>query len=616
MAHLQNRDQPEYRLSSPQKSITFKDATISWPSDEPDTFKLRLNLEFPAGGLSVIHGKTGCGKSLLLAAILGEARVLSGTLSVPSASYRSTEEINLSDESWIIKHSMAYVAQIPWLEDASVKQNILYGLPFDQSRYSDVLDAAALVKDLEILPDGDATELGSSGVNLSGGQKWRVSFARALYSRAGILVMDDIFSAVDAHVGRHIFERGLCGRLAAGRTRILVTHHIGLVLNAAAYVVEIDRNGKARGVPAAAYSGPSSGSMTPEPEVDLVDAEEDNLPSKKEEERVAAKFVEEEHREEGRVSFKVYVAYLRASGGYIVWAFLLLSFAIYCATTLMRSWWVSRWSDEADQVDKQMKDLHPLAKGHHDTVFYLLIYLGISLLTILTTALKTGITLLASLRASRILFQSLTDSILRAKVRWLDTTPTGRILNRFIGDFEKVDDEISRAISRGAHYTFVLIGVVVANVYVSVWSLIPSAVLVLSCIWIARIYISGARDVKRLESNSKSPVLEHYTTSLAGLATIRGFGKREEYVQKMYAHIDKAARTEWVSHVTIGWMEFRQGFLGILFAVVVACGVVLLPGIDAPLAGFALSFALEVRPFLRLVLLCSSFSVTGSNPTM
>jgi ABC-type transport system involved in cytochrome bd biosynthesis fused ATPase/permease subunit len=193
MAHLQNRDQPDYRVKSQQQSVTFKDATISWPSDELDTFKLRLNLEFPAGGLSVVHGKTGCGKTLLLAAILGEARVLSGTLTVPSPSYHPDDEFGSLHDSWIIKHSMAYVAQIPWLEDASVKHNILYGLPFDQSRYDDVLDAAALVKDLEILPDGDNTELGSSGVNLSGGQKWRVSFARALYSRAGILVMDDIF---------------------------------------------------------------------------------------------------------------------------------------------------------------------------------------------------------------------------------------------------------------------------------------------------------------------------------------------------------------------------------------------------------------------------------------
>ena len=125
------------------------------------------------------------------------------------------------------------------------------------------------------------------------------------------------------------------------------------------------------------------------------------------------------------------------------------------------------------------------------------------------------------------------------------------------------------------------------------WALIPAIVLLFSCILIARIYIKGARDIKRLESNSKSPVLEHYTSSLLGLATIRSFGKTEEYVQQMYTMLDQEARTEWHGHFAVGWMEFRQGFLGILFAVIVACGVVTIPGIGAPLAGFALGFALE-----------------------
>lgn len=144
-----------------------------------------------------------------------------------------------------------------------------------------------------------------------------------------------------------------------------------------------------------------------------------------------------------------------------------------------------------------------------------------------------------------------------------------------------------------ASYTFQLLGIVVASFFVSVWALIPALILLIACIFIARIYIKGARDVKRLESNSKSPVLELYTSSLLGLATIRSFSKQKEYLQRMYAMLDQEARTEWYGHLAIGWMEFRQGFLGILFAVIVACGVVALPGIGAPLAGFALGFALE-----------------------
>src|SRR5947207_5604768 len=125
---------------------------------------------------------------------------------------------------------MAYVAQNPWIENATIKENILFGAPLDADRFQKVIRACALLPDLLMLPDGEETEIGDKGINLSGGQRWRVTLARALYSRAEILIMDDIFSAVDAHVGRHILEHALLGDLARGRTRILATHHIGLVL--------------------------------------------------------------------------------------------------------------------------------------------------------------------------------------------------------------------------------------------------------------------------------------------------------------------------------------------------------------------------------------------------
>lgn len=180
-------------------SITFNDASVAWPSDsqeqDPDRFILRdVSIAFPPGELSVISGQTGSGKSLLLAAILGEADKLSGDIAVPkapAAQERYDYKANKSD--WIIESAVAFVAQIPWIENASIKNNILFGLPFDAGRYKKVLGCCALEKDLEMLPDGDQTDIGANGINLSGGQRWRVTFARALYSRAGILILDDIF---------------------------------------------------------------------------------------------------------------------------------------------------------------------------------------------------------------------------------------------------------------------------------------------------------------------------------------------------------------------------------------------------------------------------------------
>lgn len=237
----------------PADYIAFEDASVAWPAEEEDIedsedrFILRdLTLKFPTKSLSVVSGRTGSGKSLLLSSILGECDVLSGTIKVPVPLPITDRFDHLATKAnWIIDSAIAYVAQMPWIENATIKANVLFGLPDDPERYQKVIFACALAKDFEMLPDGDLTDIGANGVNLSGGQRWRISFARALYSRAGILVMDDIFSALDAHTGRHVFENALTGELGQNRTRILVTHHVALCLPRTDYSVLLE-NGRVK----------------------------------------------------------------------------------------------------------------------------------------------------------------------------------------------------------------------------------------------------------------------------------------------------------------------------------------------------------------------------------
>jgi ABC-type multidrug transport system fused ATPase/permease subunit len=255
-------DRIENFLAAPEKIvntvpgdyIAFEEASVAWPADNDeneqdseDRFVLRdMTLKFPPEGLSVVSGRTGSGKSLFLSAILGECDVLGGKLMVPVPPPITERYDHLATKAnWIIDSAIAYVAQIPWIENASIKDNVLFGLPDDEERYKKVIAACALEKDFDMLPDGDLTDIGANGVNLSGGQRWRVTFARALYSRAGILVMDDIFSALDAHTGRHVFEQALTGELGQGRTRILVTHHVALCLPRTDYSVLLE-NGRVK----------------------------------------------------------------------------------------------------------------------------------------------------------------------------------------------------------------------------------------------------------------------------------------------------------------------------------------------------------------------------------
>lgn len=354
-------------LSSPEISIrpktadtiVFTNAAIAWPSDddsEDNRFILRgMDLVFPKGELSVISGKTGTGKSLLLSAILGEADLLNGDFHVPKAPSRLQRQDEKANKlNWIIPGAIAYVAQIPWIENASIRDHILFGLPFDADRYSKTIDACALERDLEAMIDGDDTEIGANGINLSGGQKWRITLARAIYSRAGILILDDIFSAVDAHVGRHIFEHCLDGSLAAGRTRILVTHHTELCRHKARYFVEL---GEGRVLATTTFSEPCKAPqevcvrkvdnrLTNQDEVELqghttlnspedsVDGEE-ALGKRDAQERIPntpkrqpRKFVEEEARKHGAISWRNYLTYLSDSGGLVYWIGALVIFVL------------------------------------------------------------------------------------------------------------------------------------------------------------------------------------------------------------------------------------------------------------------------------------------------
>lgn len=234
---------PENYYQSPvDDRFIFDQAAIRWPGSGQKGFTFsHLTLDFPSHALSVIVGPTRSGKSLLLAAILGECDVIHGEVKKP-ASPRNPCDIPIKD--WLIDTAMAYVAQTPWIENASIKENILFGLPENSERYQQVLFACALSRDLSTFEERDRTEIGPKGVNISGGQRSRIALARALYSRAGVLVMDDIFSAVDAHTAQHLCTHALCGPLAKDRTRILVTHHFSLCAPHAEYIVSLTSDGK------------------------------------------------------------------------------------------------------------------------------------------------------------------------------------------------------------------------------------------------------------------------------------------------------------------------------------------------------------------------------------
>ncbi|KAJ5824161.1 ABC transporter integral membrane type 1 [Penicillium robsamsonii] len=642
----------------PGEYIAFDNASVAWPAEEQDIqdsedrFVLRdMTLKFPTKSLSVVSGRTGSGKSLLLSSILGECDVLTGTIMVPVPPPITDRFDHVATKAnWIIDSAIAYVAQMPWIENATIKANVLFGLPDDPERYRQVIFACALEKDFEMLPDGDMTDIGANGVNLSGGQRWRVSFARALYSRAGILVMDDIFSALDAHTGRHIFEHALTGELGQNRTRILVTHHVALCLPRTDYSVLLE-NGRIK------YAGTVDDLKESHHLEDILreeqaaeqagliaDRDHHELPNDEEttlqkvisntsyqkastapngqapngngtataQTPTPKKFVEDEKRETGSVRLAVYLAFLNKAGSVVYWLITLAVYLSFSTLLIGRSWWINIWTSSSSNTKVHPEQYHILLQHtmqptspvpqHDDLFMYLGVYVAISVIACIIGTARYYCILSASVRASRNLFNGLIYAVLRAPLRWLDTVPLGRILNRFTADFHSIDSKIGYDVGFFVGKVLDVLAIMIAGMLVDWMMILFGLVLLAVCLKLAVSYLEGARQIKRLESTAKSPVFEQFGSSLAGLITIRAFSKPDTYVELMYNKINRHAQAWWTLGLFNRWLAFRMSIVGAIFSTVTAGLVVYLPGISASLAGFALSFALQYNNAITMAL--------------
>ncbi|KAG8678724.1 hypothetical protein FRC08_017559, partial [Ceratobasidium sp. 394] len=370
---------------------------------------------FPEGLLSVVFGPTGCGKSSLLAAILGEMDCLEGEVYLPKEPTRVNDMTGL-------RMSASYCAQQPWLEHKSIKDNILFGSPFDKERYEATLSACALGPDLAIFDDGDETEIGEKGVSLSGGQKARVALARAVYARTQVVLLDDVLSAVDSHTAEHLVHRCLLGPLMKHRTVVLVTHHVELVLPAAGWVVRLHEGRvEAQGT----VEGMREDGMLPlgrgkskEWGAGEDDEKEDGVEKKNEEKKAATKLVEDEKKSEGSVKGKVYRTYLSAAS-YWLFGLLVLLLAIDQLLQLAQRFWFKHWSESYEpktSIAHLTRDWFDFGfpSATQNVVPYLLVYIGLQATTSLVNVLGQVPTIWSTLRASRTLYDRMLRSVMRS----------------------------------------------------------------------------------------------------------------------------------------------------------------------------------------------------------
>ncbi|KAL4079580.1 hypothetical protein J3A83DRAFT_4368342 [Scleroderma citrinum] len=653
-------------LSMQNQTIALQNATITWPQDRIQTgsatpsaastprhkfILLDLALSFPEGELSLVCGKLGSGKTLLLLALLGEADVLAGQVVCPRSPPDTLARFagqHVPPEEWIVKNVCAYVPQTAWLRNASIKENILFNLPYDEERYQKTIEACALVADFLILEDGDESEIGERGVNLSGGQKARVSLARAVYSRASVLLLDDVLSAVDAHTAHHLYYQCLKGDLMHGRTVILVSHHVQLCVSGATYIVALD-NGRVifqgdkeafqasdiigtlvhsgggdgedkdketetqekkmtadpSAVPVSATeepinynSGEATGATTPtetDPNSEISSTaftSEDTAKANKPQDRKSPRrLVEEEKRAVGHIRRDIWETYVKAIGGWKFWTVFIFALILGALSPVLENWWLKTWSG-ADPVEAERRG----------PVFYITIYAVVTIVGLFLNVFRFYVLYIGSINASAVLYKRLLEAVLFANIRFHDTVSRGRLLNRFGKDFEGIDSSMADNFGRSIFYGLAAVTTIVT---VSVIGGIPFICLgaILGYMYhnVAKVYGQTARDMRRLDSVTRSPLYSIYGETVAGVTILRAFGASSKFLRDMIRCVDTNSNPYYWMWGVNRWLSTRFNLLSSALIGLTGFVAVSSPSISAALAGFALAFASNITHNLLLL---------------
>uniref|UniRef100_A0A4W5MYN9 Multidrug resistance-associated protein 4 n=1 Tax=Hucho hucho TaxID=62062 RepID=A0A4W5MYN9_9TELE len=572
-------------------SVEIKDLICYWDKclDAPSLQNLSLTVK--SEQLVAVIGPVGSGKSSLLSAILGELPHNKGVLRV--------------------KGQLTYASQQPWVFPGTIRSNILFGKELHPQKYEKVLRACALKRDMELLPDGDLTVIGDRGATLSGGQKARVNLARAVYQDADIYLLDDPLSAVDAEVGRHLFEQCICGILK-NKPRILVTHQLQYLQAADQILVLKEGHMVARGTYSELqHSGVDFTSLLKrdeeeEPQTNnnhsvvkhafsqnsissrnSVVSHTTSMHSIKDGEE-PVQTVAEESRSEGNISASLYFKYLNAGASILVMLGTILLSLIAEVLT----------HPKCQAGNNNMSPFYHLASTVNTSILTsdrFSLCSGLTLASVIFGFARSLVMFNVLVKAAQSLHNRMFNSILRTPVRFFDVNPIGRILNRFSKDISQLDSMLPNTFVDFSQSILQNIGVVVVAASVMPWILIPVVPLLIIFLFLRRYFLQTSRDVKRLESTTRSPVFSHLSSSLQGLWTIRAFGAEERFQNTFDAHQDLHSESWFLFLVTSRWFALRLDGICAAFVTVTAFGCLFLrDGLEAGAVGLVLSYAVTL----------------------
>uniref|UniRef100_A0A670K1M6 ABC-type glutathione-S-conjugate transporter n=1 Tax=Podarcis muralis TaxID=64176 RepID=A0A670K1M6_PODMU len=511
----------------------------------------------PRGSLCAVVGQVGAGKSSLLSALLGELHKTEGTL--------------------LTKGTVAFVPQKPWIQNMSVEDNITFGQKMDRRWYNRVVEACALEPDLESFPAGSQTEIGEKGINISGGQKQRLSLARAVYKKASIYLLDDPLSAVDSQVGQHIFEQVIGPNgLLKNKTRVLVTNTIHILPKVDNIIVimngTISENGSYHELVQRQWAFADflrSHDTDEKEDQDLQDG---------------AEFTTEgEKQQTGRAKTSVYLTYLRVAGSFL-WAYILILFICQQAASFCQGYWLSLWANDPVYNGTQQ---------HTELRIGVYFFLGFAQ-GLFSPAVSLGPF------CKFLLFRRLLHDVLRLPMSFFERTPSGELLNRFSKEMDAIDSIIPDKLKSLLGFLFILLEIYVVIVMATPIAVVAIVPLTALYAVFQSFFVTTSCQLKRLEAASRSPIYSHISETFQGSIVIRAYKDQRRFILQNDLKVDENHRASFPAVVADRWLATNTEFLGngiVLFAALLA--VVNKSHLSPGIVGFSVSCALQITGVLN-----------------
>nr|CAB3468202.1 unnamed protein product [Digitaria exilis] len=586
---IKEEDVKRVHLDNSHITVQVQDGNFSWNANRADLSLRNVNLSISRGEKVAVCGPVGSGKSSLLYALLGEIPRISGSVGVFD--------------------SVAYVSQTSWIQSGTVRDNILFGKPFDKELYEKAITSCALDKDIENFDNGDLTEIGQRGLNMSGGQKQRIQLARAVYNDADVYLLDDPFSAVDAHTAAVLFYDCVMTALAE-KTVVLVTHQVEFLTETNRILVmeggqvsqqgkysELLESGTAFEKLVSAHQSSitaldTSASQQNQDQGQLL-PDENIVPSALQATRqasdieVAAKgpsaaiqLTEEEVKGIGDLGWKPYKDYINVSKGAFQFSGMCTSQVLFTCFQIGSTYWLA----VAVQMDNVSAALLVGA------------YSGLSIFSCLFAYFRSYFAAILGLKASKAFFSGLMDSVFKAPMSFFDSTPVGRILTRASSDLSIVDFDIPYSMAFVTTGGIEVITTVLVMGTVTWQVLVVAIPVTITMVYVQRYYVSSARELVRINGTTKAPVMNYASESILGVVAIRAFAATDRFIHRNMQLIDTDATMFFHTVAAQEWVLIRVEALQSLTIITAALFLVLVPpgGISPGFAGLCLSYALTL----------------------